>query len=81
MDLSNRKCKVPKVDGRVFLKVTRKVPKYAVVSGDEQKKEQASMNNYLIENDLLDFWLIIKYYVFQHSCWVERHPDQGLHQI
>lgn len=28
LDLANRKCKVPKVDGRIILKVTRTVPKY-----------------------------------------------------
>lgn len=30
MDLSNRKCRVPKVDNRIYLKVTRKVAKYSV---------------------------------------------------
>ena len=32
MDLSNKKCRVPKVDGRIILKVTRKVAKYTVSS-------------------------------------------------
>ena len=32
MDLSNRKCKVPKVDNRIILKVTRKVPKYTLAN-------------------------------------------------
>lgn len=53
MDLANKKCKVPKADGRIFLKVTRKVPKYTVSTGNEGQKE--SMNTYLLENDLLDF--------------------------
>lgn len=47
MDLSNRKCKVPKVDNRIILKVTRKVPKYTLAN-TEQKSETAAMNDYLI---------------------------------
>jgi hypothetical protein len=53
MDLSNKKCKVPKVDNRVFLKVTRKVAKYTVSQAGAEAKE--SMNDYLLQNDLLDF--------------------------
>lgn len=32
MDLSNKKCRVPKVDNRIILKVTRKIPKYTLPS-------------------------------------------------
>jgi hypothetical protein len=53
MDLSNKKCKVPKVDNRIFLKVTRKVAKYTVSQAGAEVKE--SMNDYLLQNDLLDF--------------------------
>ena len=28
MDLNNRKCRVPKVDNKIILKVTRKISKY-----------------------------------------------------
>ena len=28
MDLSNKKCRVPKVDNKIILKVTRKIAKY-----------------------------------------------------
>lgn len=54
MDLANKKCKVPKADNRIFLKVTRKVPKYSVTSSAGQPQSQ-EMNSYLLENDLLDF--------------------------
>ena len=60
MDLSNQKCKVPKVDNRIYLKITRKVPKYTVLSSTTEGQEKnSSMNDYLLQNDLLDFWLII----------------------
>ena len=36
LDLSNRKCKVPKVDNKVILKVTRKVPKNLEISPEEE---------------------------------------------
>ena len=56
MDLSNKTCRVPKVDGRIYLKVTRKVPKYTVTSSSQSAAESnASMNDYLLQNDLLDF--------------------------
>lgn len=56
MDLSNKKCRVPKVDNRIYLKVTRKVPKYTVSSHTtEQASKNESMNDYLLQNDLLDF--------------------------
>ena len=32
MDLSNKKCRVPRLDNRIFIKVTRKVAKYQVSS-------------------------------------------------
>ena len=56
MDLSNQKCKVPKVDSRIYLKITRKVPKYTVLSSTTEGQEKnSSMNDYLLQNDLLDF--------------------------
>lgn len=39
LDLTNRKCKVPKVDGKIILKVTRKQAKYL-----EEPTSSASSN-------------------------------------
>lgn len=54
MDLSNRKCRVPKVDNRIILKVTRKVAKYTLSNSNENANQNkndsasASMSDYLL---------------------------------
>ena len=45
LDLANRKCKVPKVDGRIILKVTRKVPKY--LESPVSEVSTANIDNFL----------------------------------
>lgn len=39
MDLSNKKCRVPKFDNRIVLKVTRKIAKYVPEPTDVQQSE------------------------------------------
>ena len=41
LDLSNKACKVPKCDGKIIMKVTRKVPKNVM----EGQKEQETVSN------------------------------------
>ena len=40
MDLTNKKCRVPKVDDKIIIKVTRKIPKYTVSSQTESKQQE-----------------------------------------
>ena len=53
MDLSNKKCRVPKCDNRIVLKVTRKIAKYVPEPTDTAQSEP--IDQYLHQNDLLDF--------------------------
>jgi hypothetical protein len=38
LDLSNRTCKVPKCDGKIIMKVTRKVPKDIMFKEDKEEE-------------------------------------------
>jgi len=54
MDLNNKKCRVPKVDNKIILKVTRKIAKYVPEPADvaqviqtKSEPNNASINQYL----------------------------------
>ena len=42
LDLSNRGCKVPKCDGKIIMKVTRKVAKNPMYKEDEKKEQHSN---------------------------------------
>jgi hypothetical protein len=52
LDLSNRNCKVPKCDGKIIMKVTRKVPKDTLFAPQETSTDipESSMNSNNIED-------------------------------
>ena len=67
LDLSNKKCNVPKCDKKIIMKVTRKVAKYLETSEPENQGISDGNSNNVEQyfrvpdggNGLLDFWIIV----------------------